>query len=671
MTGIASTTGSFVPSDEEIVFPAAGQSCFLIVDGPAAAQEALWETVRIAGPGAMRVAPPGPGFVSMAAISQACTALLPIVRREAPELLVADQLPADLFALDPYRVRQVGIGHLAEAVTFAVTRRISRESHQAALVIDRIARTLLEIRRRCPSFAAGLTLFCPDLHRWDRPSLRCLYRLVLLAEATDRVSVLATWAPRPGDEGLGDEAPGRDDPRSHIGPARRRFRTRLTADGLARTVSLPLGSSQPDTPPEPEADEAAPAGEWAGSYDELLLAMGNALVLQNYERVYHLAHPALERAADAEREAQARRLVGIAHAQLDDFTAAAAEFDRAIALTGNPPFAAHLHYLRGLIATKRQYDLDDAERHYARGLAALGDEHSDSTDSEPRGSVEQRVERAWLYNGQALIMTLRAKAAGAAGERERLTSTALALELEAFDLARGLPGAAPAYLRHNLMANIAFLLEITGRFDQAVSFWRRAFETYLLSDSREFRTSFDARLGQLLAKAGRPDEGARLLAEARELCAVTGDRFGEEELCLKLGYLHAVTGEHERAYQAYRDGLRIAHQLREADLCQDALAGLIWCLAELGAVADFAALRATVLRSVPATALAERLRAIPEPDGPDTDLAGLLTTAGVTRPMPSPKLRAYIPGVDLEGTPSRDLNRYLVWGTQRPEPLTT
>jgi hypothetical protein len=58
---------------------------------------------------------------------------------------------------------------------------------------------------------------------------------------------------------------------------------------------------------------------------------------------------------------------------------------------------------------------------------------------------------------------------------------------------------------------------------------------------------------------------------------------------------------------------------------------------------------------------------VPVPAGPAADLVGDLTAAGLPRPVPSPKLRAYIPGVDLEGTPSRDLNRYLVWGAAAPE----
>lgn len=635
MTGKISTALPLVPSDEEIMFPGRQHPAFVIAAGVRGrdADNAMWEIIRTAAPNAQRMSPVGPGFLTLDAISQVCAALLPTVRREAPELLTDERLPEGLFAIDPYRVRQIGVGHLAEAVTFAVTRRISRESHHAALVIDRIARTILEIRRRCASFADGLTLVIPGLERWDRPSLRCLYRVVLLAEPDDRLSVVATAGPASVDA-------TEDDPLARIGPARERFFARLTATGMVRATDLPL-------PAEPAEPEQAP--DLPDEHRELLLAMGDALVFQNYERVYYLAWHALDRAADAEERAQAHRLIGIADAQLDEFASAARELALAAGLTGDPAFKAHLHYLRGLIDTKRNYNLDGADAHYANGLAVL--------DADGAESVEREVERAWLHTGQALVNTLRAKAATDPTERQRLLADAFALEILAFALVRETPGAAPAYLRHNLMANLTFLLEISKRFRDAVGFWRRAFEPYLAGDSKEFRTSFDARMGVLLAKAGERDRSAAVLEEARTRCQASGDRFGEEELCLKLGFVYAAAGELERAYHAYRDGLRIAHGLREADICLEALSGMLWSLAELGATEEFDALRCAVLRALPGTTVAKRLGAITDGEA----LTQALATAGIARPVPSPTLRAYIPGVDLEGTPTQDFNRYLIW----------
>jgi tetratricopeptide (TPR) repeat protein len=649
MAGKTSTSPLSMPLDTEIQFPSLRRQSFLLVKdsgGPRAA-EFLWEIAETIAGRAVRVPVVDPGYQNLDAISEVYAALLPVVRKEAPELLPGSELPEGLFSMDPYRVRQIGIEHLGEAVTFAVTRRISRESHDASLVIDRIARTLLEIRRRCASFANGLTLVVPGLERWDRPSLRCLYRALLLAGPDDRLSVVATAA-RAAERGNGDP----DDPWARIAPARERFLATLASAGMVRTARIPGAPERPETDDGQLVSESLGEGDQAEAFRRFLLTMGDALVMQNYERVYHLAPEALGRAADPEQEAQARRLVGIADAQLDDYGSAIAELERAIGLTADPAFAAHLNYLCGLIATKRNYDLDGAVARYDQGLAALDNGPGDDQ------VIERRLERAWLHNGKALVCALRAKSVTDPAERERLLTEAFNLEFSAFAMVRDARGAASSYLRHNLMANLTFLLEISSRFDEAVSFWRKAFEPYLASDSRRFRVSFDARLGALLAKAGKPDEGAEILENARQVCIESGDLFGDEELCLKLGFFYAAAGKPERAFTAYRDGLRVGHRLREADICVDALTGMLWCLAELGADDEFKLLADTVRRALPATALAERLLSVPD----TVDLTRALRDAGITRPVPSPKMRAYIPGVDLEGTPTQDLNRYLVWG---------
>lgn len=646
-----------VPSDEELVFPALRRRPFAIVSNAygSAAEDAIGEMLQTATGSAVRIPRVGSGYVNMDAISEAFASLLPVVRQEAPELLDDEHLPDGLLRIDPYQVKDIGVGHLAESVTFAITRRISRESHEAAIIIDRVARTLLEVRRRCASYATGLTLVIPGLERWDRPSLRCLYRAVLLARADDRFSVLATTGPlREYDSA----PPG--DPWSRIGPARARFLAQLRSTGVVRSIDFPELSVEAEQPTPVEPTSHDDQDDQPARFRRVLLSMGNGLVMQNYERVFLLARQALRIAADDEQHAQVRRLIGIADVQLENFAAGTEELGRAAELTTDPAFAAHLHYLRGLIETKRSYDLDGAATHYGQGLAVL-----DSAQPDQR-NAECDLERAWLYNGQALVCALRAKAETHSGKREKLLTEAFNLEFDAFAKVRTVRGAAQAYLRHNLMANITFLLEISHRFDEAVKFWGGAFEHYLASDSQRFRAAYDTRLGLLLAKAGRPDEGVEILVSARMTCAASGDRFGEEELCLKLGYAYTVAGKPALAYEAYRAGLRLAHELREADICVDALAGMLCCLGILEAHEEFATLRDTVIRALPGTVLAGQLRALAE----DLDPARALAAAGVRLPSPSPKQRAYIPSVDLEGRPSQDLNRYLVWG-QGTLPVTS
>ena len=44
----------------------------------------------------------------------------------------------------------------------------------------------------------------------------------------------------------------------------------------------------------------------------------------------------------------------------------------------------------------------------------------------------------------------------------------------------------------------------------------------------------------------------------------------------------------------------------------------------------------------------------------DKNLINLLKNNDMEIPLPSPKLPSYIPSIDLEGTPSQDINRYLL-----------
>lgn len=615
--------------------------------GGSDACDLLWHLIEGVAPHPLRVGEVGTGFESFSGVRALLAAVLPTIEKEAPEFVeYAMTAPEDMPSASRL-LKHMGVSHVAESITFAITRRISRESHHSALIIDRLARALLEAVRRCPSFRDGVTVFVPDLERWDRPSLRWLYRVALLAELPDRLSVIAASAipasrnggPLAGDAGNADE--------DRITWARSRFFGRLHEMTAVRVHSMPLSGL---------AMRAADRLNWGEAslpedFKALLLAIGEALSYQNYERVYQLAYQALATMSDPEREAQTRRLIGIAHAQLEDFAGAEREISRAAGLTGDRAFGAHLQYLIGLIATKRVYDMDLALRHYQRGIEILGPDLD--------GTAEHSVERGWLLNGQALVMTLKAKQATSAEEREDLFKQAFALEFEAFDLVKSLKGAAPSYLRHNLLANLTFLLEISRRFEEAVTFWRRAFERYLAADSHAFEATFNTRLGLLLFKAGQYDEGIAMLEKARELCSEERDCFLEERVCLSAGFAYTKMGQHQRALRAYRAGRELSWRLREFDSLCAHLAGILWCLAEMGAAGEFGQVSRQIIESLPGTPLAERLVGAPTET---PDLPQLLTTAGIVLPLPSPKLPAYIPGVDLEGTPAQDLNRYLVWG---------
>ena len=592
--------------------------------------------------------PPAPdGFPNFGAVMGLVDALEPIVRAEAPDLLAAMQsVLADPAVQVSQQAESISLtspdvtaaaGRVAESIVFAITRRLSRESHHAAMRIDGLAGAILEASRRCPTLRSGAAFIVADLDRWDRPSLRCVHRLVQLSRESDRVLVAAftTFGGRPDHA-----SPEQTDVPARIAWARNRFLQRLEQRGSCRGIAV--------GPDEPMAHgwEGTPLPR---SERDVLIEVGLALSYQYYERVYLACGALLERSTDPDTLAQAHRLLGVASAQLQDFETATGDLGRALELSTRPAFRAHVRYLLGLLATKRINDLGLALERYANGLGEL-----DAIDGD---TAEKRVERAWLMNGQALVLTLQAKAEASPELRESMLRDSLRMELEGYELVRNQKDPAATYLRHNLLANITFLLEIKRDFAGAVEFWRRAYERYLASDHPPFLVAFHARLGLLQLKAGRPGEAVEALETARELCRRLEDPFYEERLCVAQGFAAFHIGEPDRAEAAFRDGADLAAGLRQAPNYAEHVAGVLVCLARRG---DRDGFRQVVehAREAPPDAQWAGPAAALDPDAPDLEAA--LTVAGIKLPFPSPKLPAYIPDVDLEGTPGRDLNKYLV-----------
>jgi len=160
----------------------------------------------------------------------------------------------------------------------------------------------------------------------------------------------------------------------------------------------------------------------------------------------------------------------------------------------------------------------------------------------------------------------------------------------------------------------------------------------------------------LLFKAGRHDEAIETLWRVRDLCRVTHDRFYEEKVYLALGHALHGSGRTAEALDAYREGARISVDMRTPDAYADHARGALVCLAAAGDGAGFERLVAQLAGMEPTAAIAEAIRGAPADLAP----AERLAAAGVRPPVPSPKMPAYIPSVDLEGAPARDLNRYLV-----------
>ncbi|MDQ1007692.1 tetratricopeptide (TPR) repeat protein [Streptomyces sp. V4I23] len=570
----------------------------------------------------------------VAALSDAFDACLPGIREEVDRAL-------GIFEVSVRRNELGGLLPLTQSATLGVTRRINRESHDSAVVIDGLARTLAAGMAATSARRGGLTLLVDRIDLWDRPSLRVLLRTCRLASRGD-FTVLASsadWHP------LADDA--------SLTPLQR-LTIHSRSAWLARISSLPgvVTAEGPTPPAVPAAELAAVAARtadrWhalrATSFPNALLELGNALAFQNFEHFFLVADAANAAEASPERRADIERLVGIAESQLGRYDDAAERLERARRLTTTPAVSAHLAYLVGLLRTKRNLAPEEGARHYAEGLAVLHD-----AEDTPHNVVE----RSWILNGKALVETMRARRITDPAERREALDTAFTLCFSALDGIKGLTGEHADYLRFNLVANITFLLEITKRPAEAARFWTRAFAGVAKSGATAFLVPHHARLAQLLAQADDPaahEHFAQAITYAKE----RGDRFYEERIRYAHGYAAFRSGDFPAALQHFRTGAHLAAVLRDRTGYLQHVFGALATLVEAGSVAAAADLAE---RSPVAPAgLSTALRGA---DGVEEGRARLVAH-GVTVSRPSPKLPPYIAHVDLEGEGEETVNNLLV-----------
>lgn len=575
------------------------------------------------------------GYQSYASLSGLIEAFWPIVTQEAPELVehfrprVAEVLPHVFGRAEEPRSRRSP----ADAIVFSVIRRISRESHHSALVVDALARFLLAAKRACPSLRQPLTLVVPGLEYWDRPSVRVLYRLHCLSTPADQLHWIALLGSQPRiEQGIDPPLPAR------LARARARFLKTVQAGGGARQFYLQETAPFALPPPPPEG--------WG---EASIKAVAEALTDQNYERVYLLCQTLLEQGTEPEDLSHTWRLIALADANVTAYEDSVEALERAFHLSSTPTFRAHLRYLQGLLTTKRFYDLNIAEDFYLQGEAELAGCDQDESDV--------KLEKAWLLNGRALVRSLQAKEVQGE-QRETLLRESFRMETQAYKLVAKGRGPAFSYLRYNLLANITFLLEISQQFDEAVDFWRRAFEPHMAIGNPGFELAFNGRLGLLQSRGGHLEEAVQLLGEAYRKAEELADPYYQERLGYCLAYAWYRAGRLDEASALFCEGLRLAAEQRLWRNFAEQLAGAIYCAARLQDEEAFksllqlgAQLSAHPL-CAPCKALLERTRTpCPSPEE--------LQHAGIRLPAPSPKLPAYIADIDLEGLPEHDLNRLL------------
>jgi hypothetical protein len=499
---------------------------------------------------------------------------------------------------------------LGDAVTFAIMRRVSRESVYTARAIDLAARLLDEGLAR----AGYARVHVPDVDRLDRPSLKAFARAALLLRPEDRFCWI--WHSRSDPLSSGEDG-------GLLAASRRRLLRQLVAMTRPRfEVEGDIGTLHVEN------------GE-GGGRDERAIA--EALVVQNYDACFLWCEELL-RNGRASNRGEILRLLALAATNVGETQRGLALLADAEAATSEPGRRAHLCYLQGLLEAKRAYDLEESDRHYRRGYAILDGE-------EAAGELD--LERAWLHNGVALNEAVLWRRT----QERRHRDEAFRLEQEAFRLVRDGSTPARAYLRFNLVANSAFLVEMEGNFELAIELLSKTFDVTeggTVSDValRNGRAALGYRLGMLHYRAGERDQAARLLEEAAGQDLAVESWATRERILRALGAVQFDRGELTAAADAFATGLALCEDGRAAEGAFEHGRGLFAALVAAGRREEAEELRARLHDE-------EELKLFAEHADATTLEERFLPST------PSPKLPAYIPEIDLEEVPEIDLNRFL------------
>jgi tetratricopeptide (TPR) repeat protein len=601
--------------------------------------------------GIIEVPAPEPGFENLAGLDTLLGVLRDLLGPRFSLLRERHSDIIDLLTGPDHREQLSRLVPISEAAALGTTRRVSRESHTSALWIDQAARLVADAALLAAASEGHAVLRVDAVDLWDRPSVRILYRAAVVAAPGREVSVIGRlrhWHPL-GECASLDVTANADDA-GPLGVLRSGFLSAIAARP-AVIVHTALAADRA----EPPVLDLRGIAERALAQDDdtLLRLVGNSLSLQNFERAELLIQAGLATCAarpggtvrpdEPETVAHLLRLSAISAAQVGHIDHAMEKLDQAVSVARSPELIAHLYYLLGLISTKRHYDLDTAGKYYQAARRSI------ALTSEP--STQGRVEMAWISNGIALAAAMKARGSADQATREKLYNKAFQEEFGAFSLVRDLPGMSAFYLRYNLGYNLAFLLQITGRY-QAAERFLESLASVLLAGRPDYGALFKYTVGILQLKDADYDAAVASFRAAADLSLSLRDHFYAERMLVALAYTQHSRGAHREAAECYREGALLARWLGDGETYLNHLSGLLWSIT-LGNL-DYP----DDVREAAEAWLPDVAGAFAATSSPQQRIDALRQGQAVVE-VPSSKLPSYIPAVDLEGTPKRDINRML------------
>lgn len=529
------------------------------------------------------------------------------IRLKRLEAYINDACP-DPTSLDQYTEI------LSNAVAFSVLRRISRESVYTAELIDLSARTINSILSYIPN-CRSVHIFHID--RLDRPSIKVFARAMLLLNNTD--SFAWHWH--------STSDPSVDIQMSSLFVMSRHALLRYILQMCEPRILRHSGIAPLKSPRLPGRNIS-------------ILGICAALVVQNYDACFLYC---TERNALSEKNGEASevlRVLALAAVNVGEQDYALSTLQEAENMSVSPATQAHYCYLQGLINAKRRYSSRESDSNYNRGLSIL-DSATKATEAD-----DIELEKAWLLNGLALNAALEWRHQNLGPSR---LSFAFELVQKAFSLVREGQTPSRSYLRFNLIANSAFLLEMRGEYDLACDLLTKAFDMDMPGPEmiqKSFRSAMGYRLGVLKARSGKIEEAAELLSMAAGGEADQEGGFTLDHILRAQGLVAIERGAFAEAASYFERGLSICLTGRLAEGTREHARGL--------AATFLAERKSDRAREVLETLLrTEQLEIVGGQESINSSELQIVSSS------PAPKLPPYIPEIDLEDVPKININRLL------------
>ncbi|MEF2293794.1 tetratricopeptide repeat protein [Virgibacillus dokdonensis] len=264
-----------------------------------------------------------------------------------------------------------------------------------------------------------------------------------------------------------------------------------------------------------------------------------AIIEQNFELAFLILQYNLHSNKDYKimSDQMTYRNLGVIEVNLGNFEKAIIYFDKAINNSDSVIEYSRNSYIKALCLIKRLKKVE-------KGLKVIDQAILKLYNADIEKDIKYKHEMAWLINGQCLGRTILASRMNQK-DKESVLFEIIGKEMEAYRLISHEKSFHLIYLKFNLLANIAFLLEILGNYTKAIDFWEKSFAPILASDDqyREGEKALTYRLGILYLNLGDLGKSEVLLKRALALAKSEDNPFHINVIFYAIGYLKILNND--------------------------------------------------------------------------------------------------------------------------------